>query len=138
MDGDTIEIPSSQSSSFLYTHRLVLTPSTEFQCILLYKAHREKMHIFEPTPPTEIAHKVSSLIFPVYIPLMGDKAIGKYSVTSHCLGSGSFATVHLAFDQVNHRQVACKAIKTKREHEVNKVHREVGILTGLDHVSRLR
>lgn len=55
-------------------------------------------------------------------------------VTSHCLGSGSFATVHLAFDRVNYRQVACKTIKTKKEREVNKVYKEVGILAGLDHV----
>ena len=58
-------------------------------------------------------------------------------VTSHCLGSGSFAAVHLAFDRENHRQVACKAIKTKKEHEVNKVFKEVGILMGLDHVGYL-
>jgi serine/threonine protein kinase len=59
-------------------------------------------------------------------------------VSSHCLGSGSFATVHLASDRVNHRQVACKTIKTKKEHEVNKVYKEVEILTGLDHVSHSR
>ncbi|KAF9650552.1 kinase-like protein [Thelephora ganbajun] len=101
MDGDTVEIPSSQ----------------KFQCVFSLKTAREKTHIFEPTPPVETAQKT----------------IGKYTVTSHCLGSGSFATVHLAFDRMNYRQVACKTIKTKKEREVNKVFKEVGILTGLDH-----
>ncbi|KAF9785698.1 kinase-like protein [Thelephora terrestris] len=103
VDGDTIEIPSSQ----------------KFQCLFSFKTPREKAHIFEPTPPIETAHK--------------GETIGKYTVTSHCLGSGSFATVHLAFDRVNHRQVACKTIKTKKGHEVDKVYKEVGILTGLNH-----
>ena len=100
-----------------------------------FKTPREKTHIFEPTPPIETAQKVLALISSANAPLTcRGKTIGKYTVTSHCLGSGSFATVHLAFDRVNYRQVACKTIKTKKEREVNKVYKEVGILTGLDHV----
>lgn len=53
---------------------------------------------------------------------------------SHCLGSGSFATVHLAFDPMNHKQVACKSIKTKRDHEIKTVMKEVRILMTLKHV----
>ena len=107
----------------------------EFQCVFSFKTAREKTHIFEPTPPIETAQKVLASS-PTTNTLLTcrDKTIGKYTVTSHCLGSGSFATVHLAFDQVNYRQVACKTIKTKKEREVNKVYKEVGILTGLDHV----
>lgn len=55
-------------------------------------------------------------------------------MTSHCLGSGSFATVHLALDTLQHRQVACKIIKTRREENTLKVWREVRILMALDHV----
>lgn len=53
---------------------------------------------------------------------------------SHCLGTGSFATVHLAFDPINHKQVACKSIKTKRECEIKLVMKEVRILMTLKHV----
>jgi len=112
-------------------------PPIEFQCVFSFKTTREKTHIFEPTPPIETAQKVIPPTPWVNIPLTWDKTIGKYTVTSHCLGSGSFATVHLAFDRVNYRQVACKTIKTKKEREVNKVYKEVEILTGLDHVGHL-
>jgi len=56
-------------------------------------------------------------------------------VTSQCLGTGSFATVHLALDPAKHRQVACKSIRTKRDHEVGQVMKEVRILMTLKHVS---
>ncbi|KAF8640874.1 hypothetical protein AX17_000522 [Amanita inopinata Kibby_2008] len=59
--------------------------------------------------------------------------IGRYIVTSHCLGTGSFATVNLAFDPTRHRQVACKSIKAKRDHEIGQVMREVRILMTLKH-----
>ncbi|KAG5647566.1 hypothetical protein DXG03_008919 [Asterophora parasitica] len=54
-------------------------------------------------------------------------------VTPQCLGSGSFATVHLALDPVKRRQVACKSIRTKREHEVGQVMKEVRILMTIRH-----
>ncbi|KAG6817703.1 hypothetical protein H0H87_004494 [Tephrocybe sp. NHM501043] len=41
------------------------------------------------------------------------------------LGTGSFATVHLALDPVKRRQVACKSIRTKREHDVEQVMKEL-------------
>lgn len=56
-------------------------------------------------------------------------------MTSQCLGTGSFATVHLALDPAKHRQVACKTIRTKRDHEVGQVMKEVRILMTLKHVS---
>jgi serine/threonine protein kinase len=60
--------------------------------------------------------------------------IGSYIVTSHCLGSGAFATVHLAIDKARYRQVACKTIKMKKESDVLQVEKELNILAGLDHV----
>ena len=57
--------------------------------------------------------------------------MGVYVITSHTLGSGHFATVHLGFDAVKQRQVACKTIKVSKVAEVMK---EVNILGGLNHV----
>ncbi|KAG6890735.1 hypothetical protein C0992_013118 [Termitomyces sp. T32_za158] len=79
------------------------------------------MTIFDPTPPAQPAHK----------------RIGNYIVTSQCLGSGSFATVHLALDPVKRRQVACKSIRTKRDHDVGQVMKEVRILMTIRHVIAL-
>ncbi|EMD41943.1 hypothetical protein CERSUDRAFT_147367 [Gelatoporia subvermispora B] len=61
------------------------------------------------------------------------KRILNYVVTSHCLGSGSFATVHLAMDTSAYRQVACKSIKRKSRDTVDKVMKEVNILISLNH-----
>jgi serine/threonine protein kinase len=52
-------------------------------------------------------------------------------ITSHTLGSGHFATVHLGFDAVKQRQVACKTIKTSK---VAQIMKEVKILGTLNHV----
>jgi serine/threonine-protein kinase Chk2 len=60
--------------------------------------------------------------------------IGDFIVTSHCLGSGSFATVHLAMDRQRCRQVACKIIKAKNGKEVTSLMKEVDILTAVQHV----
>lgn len=53
--------------------------------------------------------------------------------------SGSFASVHLAFDTYAHRQVACKTVitKVKYKSELQKVMKEVNILQSLRHVSAL-
>lgn len=42
--------------------------------------------------------------------------------------------MHLALDPENHRQVACKSIRTKKESEVGQVLKEVRILMTLKHV----
>jgi meiosis-specific serine/threonine-protein kinase MEK1 len=60
--------------------------------------------------------------------------IGDFVVTSHSLGSGSFATVHLAMDRRRRRQVACKIIKAKNGKEVSSLFKEVDILTAVQHV----
>ncbi|TDL28212.1 kinase-like protein, partial [Rickenella mellea] len=105
VDGDVIEIPSSQA----------------FKCIQVMKEPRQKAHIFEPTPPRGSTYK--------------NLKVGKYTIMSHCLGSGTFATVHLAIDTEGHRQIACKTIMTKSndKQEMHKVMKEVQIMRGLDH-----
>ena len=60
--------------------------------------------------------------------------IGDFIVTSHNLGSGSFATVHLAMDRQRRRQVACKIIKAKNGKEISSLMKEVDILTAVQHV----
>ncbi|KAI0715375.1 kinase-like protein [Earliella scabrosa] len=103
MDGDLLEIPSSQ----------------KFECIVLHKEPEQKVNIFDPTPPPQASLKT--------------KRIDRYLVTSHCLGSGSFATVHLAMDTSAFRQVACKCIKRKSSDKVDKIRKEVDILLNINH-----
>lgn len=103
MDGDVIQIPHSQ----------------KFECLHVQKQPERKANIFDPTPPR--------------IPSLKTKRIGRYLVTSHCLGTGSFATVHLAIDTIAYRQVACKTIKRKSHDKIEKVMKEVDILIALDH-----
>ncbi|KAJ8083800.1 hypothetical protein PM082_002566 [Marasmius tenuissimus] len=106
MDGDSIRIPDSLT----------------FTCLHIWKEPAHKATVFDPTPPPHLAQKVSL------------KRIGNYTLTSQCLGTGSFATVHLAMDTAHHCQVACKSIRTKKEHELDQVSKEVTILLGLNHV----
>ncbi|KAI0756779.1 kinase-like protein [Daedaleopsis nitida] len=103
MDGDVFEIPSSQ----------------KFECVMLHKEPEQKVNIFDPTPPRERSLKT--------------KRIDQYLVTSHCLGSGSFATVHLAMDTTAFKQAACKCIKRKGSDKVDKIRKEVDILLNLSH-----
>jgi meiosis-specific serine/threonine-protein kinase MEK1 len=92
------------------------------------------MTLFDPTPPLQRAQKVCDVFISVpYYNIL--QRIGHYVVTSQCLGTGSFATVHLAIDPACHRQVACKSIRVKREFEVRQVMKEVRILMTLKHVS---
>ncbi|KAI0361379.1 kinase-like protein [Trametes cingulata] len=104
MDGDVIELPSSQ----------------KFECTVLHKDPGQKVNIFDPTPPPQ--------------PTVKTKKIDRYVVTSHCLGSGSFATVHLAMDTTAFKQVACKCIKRRGSDKLDKIKKEVDILLNLSHV----
>ncbi|KAJ3895492.1 kinase-like protein [Lentinula edodes] len=74
--------------------------SLTFTCTHVWKDPVEKISVFDPTPPPQPARK----------------HIGHYVVTSQCLGSGSFATVHLALSMDRRCQVACKSIRTKKGH----------------------
>ena len=73
----------------------------------------------------------SAVLIPSHI-----QHIGHYILTSHCLGTGSFASVHLGMDasRSSYRQVACKVIKKKKDQKLDKMMKEVRILTGLNHV----
>ncbi|KAM5530318.1 hypothetical protein V8D89_016019 [Ganoderma adspersum] len=103
MDGDILEIPSSQ----------------KFECSVLYKEPEHKVNIFDPTPPR--------------LPSLKTKKIDRFLVMSHCLGSGSFAQVHLAMDTSAFKQVACKCIKRKSSDKIEKIRKEVDILLNLTH-----
>ncbi|KAL0951444.1 hypothetical protein HGRIS_008133 [Hohenbuehelia grisea] len=121
MHGDILELPTSLSTLqdagvCAFDVQVIIAP-LEFKCVHVYEEPRDKVHIFDPTPPLQPAQK----------------SIGNYVVTSHCLGSGTFATVHLALDKKVHRQVACKSIKAKKESELNQVWKEVKILMALNH-----
>ncbi|KAF9447792.1 kinase-like protein [Macrolepiota fuliginosa MF-IS2] len=96
---------------------LGLPNNIEFTCHHITREPQEKLTIFDPTPPPQAAQK----------------RLGKYIVTSQCLGTGSFATVHLALDPTRHRQVACKSIRTRKDNEVEQVMKEVKILMKLKH-----
>ncbi|KIY63752.1 kinase-like protein [Cylindrobasidium torrendii FP15055 ss-10] len=97
--------------------QLRIPDSLTFTCVHLVKEPHEKLTVFDSSQPPEPTHK----------------NIGKYIVTSQCLGSGSFATVHLALDTQFRRQIACKSIRTKKDHEAQSVMKEVRILMKLDH-----
>ncbi|KAI0375231.1 kinase-like protein [Pilatotrama ljubarskyi] len=103
MDGDVIELPTSQ----------------KFKCTVIHKDPEQKVNIFDPTPPAQTTVKT--------------KKIDRYVVTSHCLGSGSFATVHLAMDTTAFKQVACKCIKRRNSDKLDKIKKEVDILLNLSH-----
>ncbi|KDQ63370.1 hypothetical protein JAAARDRAFT_169119 [Jaapia argillacea MUCL 33604] len=96
---------------------LEIPNSQIFKCVHLWKQHLEKSRIFDPTPPQQLTYK----------------RIGSYTVTSHCLGSGSFASVYVAIDGTAHRQVACKIMKMKSGSERRQVKTEVKILKKLNH-----
>ncbi|KAF6766575.1 kinase-like domain-containing protein, partial [Ephemerocybe angulata] len=110
-----------RKSAVILMHRdiLKLPGSIEFTCIHVMKGIAEKACLFDPTQQHTQAP--------------AEKRLGRYVVMSHCLGTGSFATVHLAFDPVNHKQIACKSIRTRREFEVSQVMKEVKILMTLKH-----
>lgn len=61
------------------------------------------------------------------------KNVGRYLITSHCLGTGSYATVHLALDTFAHRQVACKIIRRKEGTDIKKEMKEATLLMALHH-----
>ncbi|KAN0135652.1 meiosis-specific serine/threonine-protein kinase mek1 [Lactarius tabidus] len=107
-----------RSSVLLMDGDVIELPSSRrFRCHHLRAQCRERSTIFDPTPPMQPTQK----------------KIGNFLVTSHSLGSGSFATVHLAMDCHKRRQVACKIIKAKSGKEVSSLMKEVDILTAVQH-----
>ncbi|KAF7799302.1 hypothetical protein EIP86_010534 [Pleurotus ostreatoroseus] len=106
MDGDVIQIGTRK-----------------FECKHSTKHPEQKLHVFDPTPPPDAGFRT--------------KHIDNYVLTTHCLGTGSFATVHLGMDvsQSTYKQVACKIMKRKKDQRLEKMMKEVRILTGLNHPS---
>ncbi|KAI0347832.1 kinase-like protein [Trametopsis cervina] len=95
--------------------------SRKFQCVHTVRREEERVHFLDPTPRMDSPKKT--------------KTVGSYILTDHCLGSGSFATVHLGLDSTQkvYKQVACKIIKKKKDSKTDKMMKEVRILTGLNH-----
>ncbi|KZT35633.1 kinase-like protein [Sistotremastrum suecicum HHB10207 ss-3] len=114
-----------KSSVFLLEGDVFEIPASQsFTCHILKVPLRPKAHLFDPTPPVKPAHKV----------------VGKYKIQSHCLGTGSFASVFLAIDSENYRQVACKTLNIRPhpkqsapEAEKKKVLKEANLLKSLCH-----
>ncbi|KAJ7071203.1 kinase-like protein [Mycena amicta] len=106
MNGDKLQLPDGQI----------------FVCHHIWKDRRERIDLFEPTPPILQPAKMMQ--------------ISNFLISSQKLGSGSFATVHLAFDTSNdsiYRQVACKTIRKKKGCDMRQVFKEISILHELDH-----
>ncbi|KAF7339801.1 Chromatin remodeling factor mit1 [Mycena venus] len=106
----------------MHGDKLQLPNSITFTCQHIWKDRVDKLELFDPTPPP-LAQKARTM------------TIGKYLVTSQKLGSGSFATVHLALDtsRTTRRQVACKTIRKKKGCDMRQVFKEISILNGLQH-----
>lgn len=104
MNGDTFRIPASQT----------------FQCILKWRYLHEKYekHASQPSQSQ----------------MQSYKDLGRFLITSHCLGSGSYATVQLALDTTGHQQAACKIIRRKEGSDLKKEMKEATLLMNLHHV----
>lgn len=115
----------------------------EFECMHVLKTPSQRMHFFDPTPRAgpliKTKVRVSAPHFCCALTAVLQQ-VGRYLLTSHCLGSGSFATVHLSMDSENasYKQVACKVLKKRKDQKMEKLMKEVRILTGLNHVSHSR
>lgn len=103
MNGDTFRIPASQT----------------FQCILKWRHLHEKheKHASQPSQSQTQSYK----------------DLGRFLITSHCLGSGSYATVQLALDTTGHQQAACKIIRRKEGSDLRKEMKEATLLMNLHH-----
>ncbi|KAJ7655004.1 kinase-like protein [Mycena polygramma] len=106
----------------MHGDKMQLPNSATFTCQHIWKDRVDKIDLFDPTPP-QLVQKAKTM------------NIGKYLVTSQKLGSGSFATVHLALDtsRTARRQVACKTIRKKKGCDMRQVFKEISILNGLVH-----
>ncbi|KAF8560200.1 kinase-like protein [Imleria badia] len=103
------------SSILMHGDTLKIPASQAFQCAL------NSRHL-----PATLPHNVLSQSHAF-------KDLGRYRITSHCLGTGSYASVHLALDTSAHRQVACKIIRRKGGNDLKKEMKEATLLTSLHH-----
>ncbi|KAJ7630760.1 kinase-like protein [Roridomyces roridus] len=111
LHGDIIEFPSMEEEPRVFT------------CIHMWRDRPDKIDLFDPTPPQHPSNNTKTI------------TIGKYLVSNQKLGSGAFATVHLALDTTHaaRRQVACKTIRAKKGCDVTQIFKEISILNGLEH-----
>ncbi|VDB99574.1 unnamed protein product [Peniophora sp. CBMAI 1063] len=109
----------NRASVILMDGDIIQFPSGKvFECHHAKKNYQEKRSLFEPTPPSRPQ----------------SRSFGNYLVLSHTLGSGAFATVHLAMDTNQRRQLACKVIKTRENrNDLGALMKEVNILRKLQH-----
>ncbi|KAF8140427.1 kinase-like protein, partial [Boletus edulis] len=103
------------SSILMHGDTLKIPASQAFQCVLNSRN----------LPATRLHNAISQT--------HAFKDLGRYRVTSHCLGTGSYASVHLALDTSAHRQVACKIIRRKPGNDLKKELKEATLLTSLHH-----
>jgi len=92
--------------------------SKSFQCLLKWKEIHERR-----TPHPTLTPSVDRV----------DKDVGGYLITTHCLGSGSYASVYLALNTSAQRQVACKVIKRKEGSDLKKEMKEATLLMKFRH-----
>ncbi|KAG2154650.1 kinase-like protein [Suillus clintonianus] len=90
--------------------------SQTFQCILKWK-HLHEKYASQPSQSQTQSYK----------------DLGRFLITSHCLGSGSYATVQLALDTTGHQQAACKIIRRKEGNDQRKEMKEATLLMNLHH-----
>ncbi|KAG1828351.1 kinase-like protein [Suillus variegatus] len=90
--------------------------SQTFQCILKWR-HLHEKHASQPSQSQTQSYK----------------DLGRFLITSHCLGSGSYATVQLALDTTGHQQAACKIIRRKEGSDLRKEMKEATLLMNLHH-----
>lgn len=122
-----------------YLYARLTYMDAEFECMHALTAPPQRVHFFDPTPRDDEVMKTKVRGTPPSSPSWTYhhcQHIGHYLLTSHCLGSGSFATVHLGMDSgsSSYKQVACKIIKRKKGQKMDKLMKEVRILTALYHV----
>ncbi|KAG9314211.1 kinase-like protein [Chiua virens] len=103
------------SSILMHGDTLKIPTSQEFRCIV------NSRHLPAARPSTVLSQHNAF------------KELGRYRITSHCLGTGSYASVHLALDTSAHRQVACKIIRRKGGNDLKKEMKEATLLTSLHH-----
>ncbi|CAE7131620.1 unnamed protein product [Rhizoctonia solani] len=103
-----------RTAIILHHGDILQIPGSQTFHVQMDKHARGKAMPFDPTPPQRPR----------------ERTVGGYVITSHTLGSGHFAKVHLGFDSARQRQVACKTIKISKVTEVMK---EVKILSSLNH-----
>jgi hypothetical protein len=62
VDGDVLELPNMLCKANATLNGVLLTKNTAFTCAEVKREQREKLTIFDPTPPPQLAQKVRKVI----------------------------------------------------------------------------